>query len=290
MIFIDNSYRYLLYLKKAKQTNAHTQTSIGFMENSLIELYGLFLPSTYQHCFVSLRSLAMSLRQATTIQGSETYKSVYNWQFLASVRLWTKVICTFNQTEDPKMTLKPLIYPLVQIILGAMRLKPSAKHLPLRLMFINLLTLLSESTLVYIPIASYILEILDSAELRQTPKPSTLKPLDFQLNVRAPTGYLGTKTFQMGVLEEVVAVMWRFVTQEAGGIGFPEITLPLVVAFKRIVKRGDVGVSRQISAVLEKVFFGVDWVGARESKVCGRETEWSRVRAERCRDGGRFRD
>lgn len=224
------------------------------MENCIVEIGGLFLASTYQHTFVALRNLALKLRQVSTSTTPESYKIIYNWQYLHSLKLWARMVSTFNSDVDPKETLKPLVYPLVQLILGSLRLKPSSKHFPYRLHLLNLLIDLSEKTGVFIPIIGYILEIFESAEIKARPKPSTLKPLDFSLNIRASNEYLGTKTYHTGVVETTVGVIYRYLANIATDISFPEIALPMLVLFKKLSKGSEVGMSRMLQGVVEKVF------------------------------------
>ncbi|KAJ3328400.1 Nucleolar complex protein 2, partial [Kappamyces sp. JEL0680] len=112
---------YQTFLSAARVTTVHTWTQLAFMDNCIVELCGLFLASTYQHAFVSLRQLAIQLRQASTTRTKENFKSVYNWQYLHALRVWAHVLCSYGPEQDPKHQLKPLIYPLVQIIIGVMR-------------------------------------------------------------------------------------------------------------------------------------------------------------------------
>lgn len=232
------------------------------MDNCIVELSGLFLASTYQHAFVALRQLAIQLRQASTTKTQENYKSVYNWQYLHALRLWAHVLTTYNIEQDPKQQLKPLIYPLVQIVIGVMRLKPSSKHFPLRLALIKILIGVSEKTGVYIPVASYLFEVFESAELKGKPKPSTLKPLDFSLNIRAPNQYLGSKTYHTGLVDQVLELLFHFYATQATSIAFPELAIPAIIQLRRILKAGkDVGMSRQIQQLIEKVsgLFTFSW-------------------------------
>lgn len=56
-------------------------------------------------------------------------------------------------------SLRPLIYPLVQVMVGVVSLQPSARYYPLRLHVVRTLLQLSSSTGSYIPVASYLLEV-----------------------------------------------------------------------------------------------------------------------------------
>lgn len=82
------------------------------------------------------------------------FQAVYNWQFVHCLNLWSQVL---SQLSHP--SLRPLIYPLVQIVLGTLNVQPSAKYYPLRLHLVRLLLQLSSSTNTYIPIATYLVEV-----------------------------------------------------------------------------------------------------------------------------------
>ena len=58
----------------------------------------------------------------------DTVLSVYNWQFVHSVHLW----CQLLQDSHPSDALEPLIYPLIQLINGAIKLVYSSAFFPLR--------------------------------------------------------------------------------------------------------------------------------------------------------------
>jgi nucleolar complex protein 2 len=245
------------FMNTARHTTVHSWAQISFMSNCLVELGGLSLQATYMHTFVYLRELAIKLRQATTTKTKENYKLIYNWQFLHAVRLWSNLLCTYcsnEQIEKDQQVLKPLIYPLVQIMIGIMRLKPSSKHFPLRLSIIRCLIEISQKTKVYIPVAAYLLDVFESNEMSKKPKPSTLKPLDFKMNIRAPNTYLGTRTYYNGLLEEVIHLLYEFFSVHALSIAFPELAVPAIVQLKKISKNGtDFAKNKQIQQLIEKV-------------------------------------
>lgn len=60
-------------------------------------------------------------------------------------------------------SLRPLVYPLVQVMLGVVHLQPSARHYPLRLHIVRTLLELSEATRTFIPVAPYLLEVSSSS-------------------------------------------------------------------------------------------------------------------------------
>ena len=70
----------------------------------------------------------MFLRARLNFVMQEAYKQVYNWQYVHSIDFWCLVLAracdseTEAQNGHQTSELKPLIYPLVQISLGAIKL------------------------------------------------------------------------------------------------------------------------------------------------------------------------
>ena len=90
--------------------------------------------------------------------------------------------------------------------------------------------------------------------MKSKPKPSTLKPLDFTCTIRAPNQYLGTKTYHSGLLEQIIDLLFWFYACQSKSIAFPELIIPAVSFLRKMNKMGkDVGMSRQIQQLLEKV-------------------------------------
>lgn len=95
-----------------------------------------------------------------------------------------------------------------------------------------------QRTGTFVPLAPHLLLILDSAELRRKPKPSSqLKPLDFEYYIRAPQSYLRTKTYADGLVDELAFTLAEFYGTQAKSIGFPELSTPGIMLLKRHLKK-----------------------------------------------------
>lgn len=235
-------------LKGCRNTNIHTLSAINLMKNSALDLWGP--PSVggkeaasvpYTTAFTFIRSLAIHLRNSIKHNANDAYKNVYNWQYVHALDFWSRVLSTHcaglaEATAGKESTLRPLIYPLVQVTLGALRLIPTAAYFPLRFHCTRALLRLSASTNTFIPLAASLYEVLTSTEMRKPPKPSTLKPLDFDVIIRAPKSYLRTRVYQDGVGEHVVDMLSEFFAIWCKNIAFPELTLPICVMLKRWLK------------------------------------------------------
>ena len=181
----------------------------------------------------------------------DSYKTVYNWQFVHSLDFWSRVLAldcsSVKEAEAGKESaLRPLIYPVVQITLGTLRLIPTAQYFPLRFQLIRSLLRVAGSTGTYIPLAPALLEVLQSVEMRKAPKPSTLKPLDFTCSIRASKAYLRTRVYQDAVGEQVTELLTEFLVQWTKSIAFVELALPIIVMLKRWLK--EVSSSSSISS------------------------------------------
>ncbi|KAK1782701.1 Noc2p family-domain-containing protein [Copromyces sp. CBS 386.78] len=222
-------------------TNVNTVAGINIMKNSAAELWGLDQTLGYTTAFGFIRQLAIHLRNSIVNNKNNAFRNVYNWQYVHSLDFWSCVLaehCSpLKEAEAGKESqLKLLIYPLVQVTLGAMRLIPTALYFPLRFQLVRSLLRLSRATDTYIPLASILLEVLNSAEMKKPPKSSTLKPLDFATAYKAPKSYLRTRVYQDGLGEQVIELLGEYFVLWSQNIAFPEFSLPVVVALKRWLK------------------------------------------------------
>ncbi|KAK0731342.1 Noc2p family-domain-containing protein [Lasiosphaeris hirsuta] len=225
----------------SRLTNINTIQGINLMKNSAAELWGIDGPLGYTTAFSFIRQLAIHLRNSIVNNKNDSFRNVYNWQYLHSLDFWSCVLsehCSpLKEAEAGKESqLKLLIYPLVQVTLGAMRLIPTALYFPLRFQLIRSLLRLSRATDTYIPLASVLLEVLNSAEMKKPPKSSTLKPIDFLVAYKAPKSYLRTRVYQDGIGEQIVELFSEYFVLWARSIAFPEFSLPVVIMLKRWLK------------------------------------------------------
>ncbi|KAI1969441.1 Nucleolar Complex 2 protein [Ophidiomyces ophidiicola] len=267
-------------VKGSRNTTAHTLAGINLMKNSAAELWGMDQDIAYTTGFTSIRQLAIHLRGSIVNPTKDSYKIVYNWQYVHSLDFWSRVLsmhcdCIVEAKAGGQSALRPLIYPVVQITLGAMRLIPTAQYFPLRFQLIRSLLRVSLATNTYIPLASALLEVLNSAEMKKPPKPSTLKPLDFSTCIRAPKTYLRTRVYQDGVAQEVLELFSEFFVLWTKSIAFPELSLPVVVMLKRWLKEvssrsfgnKNVKINQMFVLFVQKIESNSRWVEERRSTV-----------------------
>lgn len=267
-------------VKGSRNTTMHTLPGINLMKNSATELWGIDQNNAYTTGFNFIRQLAIHLRGSITNTSKESYKAVYNWQYVHSLDFWSRVLSQhcdgFVEAKAGKQSaLRPLIYPVVQITIGAMRLIPTAQYFPLRFQLSRSLLRLSRSTGTYIPLASALLEVLNLAEMRKPPKSSTLKPLDFTTTIRAPKSYLRSRVYQDGVGDQVAELLSEFFVLWTKHIAFPELCVPTVVMLKRWLKQVSARnggnknskINQAILLLVQKVESNAKWVEERRANV-----------------------
>jgi len=267
-------------VRGARNTTVHSIQGINLMKNTASELWGLDATVGYTTGFGFIRQLAIHLRTSITNKTKDSYKAVYNWQYIHSLDFWSRVVAahceSLREAEAGKPSpLRPLIYPIVQVTLGAMRLIPTAQYFPLRFQLIRSLLRISSATATYIPLAPALIEVLNSAEMKKQPKPSTLKTLDFSTAIRATKAYLRTRVYQDGIGEQVAELLAEFFILWTKNIAFPELALPVIVMLKRWAKamtkktggNRNSKINSLIALLVQKLEANSRWIEERRAKI-----------------------
>ena len=296
---------YLTYVSYARFTSGSNVGVLEFMCNCIVELYGLDGPLAYQHAFVYIRQLAIHLRNAT--QGGKatgagkrgggdgdrgekragrrggadelSYKAVYNWQFVNCLRAWTKVLASPLAAQPAASTsaatvpttpatLRPLLYPFVQVCLGVLTLLPSSRYHPLRLTVLNFLTTLSTACHLYIPLVPSILSLFSSPELTRKPTSTSAKSPDIRYLLKVSKTTALTRGYQEQVTSAALRALVHFYALHSYSLAYPELMLVATRYLRRWVKQSKIGrLKKEMSAVVTQLEWNGEWVKERREKV-----------------------
>ncbi|XP_022916692.1 nucleolar complex protein 2 [Onthophagus taurus] len=241
---------HLAYVRNSKFVSTSTLPGINFMRRSLVEMYALDVNVAYQHVFLNIRQLAIHLRNAITVKKKENIQTVYNWQFINSLRLWGSLLSMIY--EKPQM--KPLIYPFVQVCLGTLKLVPTTQYYPLRFHVTQVLIDLSSKTRVFIPILPFIIEILSLYDFNKKHQKVSMKPLHFTCILRLSKSQLLENGFKDALIDAIYSQLLEYLANNSSSLAYPDLTLFVVVQLKQFLKTCNIAsYCRKIKQILEKI-------------------------------------
>lgn len=241
---------YLAYVKNSKFVSPNTLPAINFMRRSLTEMFTLDLKVSYQHVFLYVRQLAIHLRNAIILQKKESFQYIYNWQFVNSLKLWGDVLAA---TYDNK-TLEPLVFPLVSIIHGTIKLNPSAQYFPLRFHCCRMLIDLNARTRVFIPILPFLLEVLQMPSFNEEHKKLSMKPVNLTCLLRFAPANIQENAYKDAVLDLIYELTLEYLANESYSLCFPDLAVFALMNLRNFCKTTKVyKYSRKLRTLTDKI-------------------------------------
>lgn len=133
--------------------------------------------------------------------------------------------------------IKLLAYPLIQTILGVIRLNLVDTFYLLRLYLVNLLNLISEKTNIYIPIAVYIIEVLESTHFKSHFKLKNLNSeIDININIKLKKDELKEFSTNSYIIEQALDSLLEFLAINRGKVSYPDICYGVTNQLRKIYK------------------------------------------------------
>ncbi|KAL1565757.1 Nucleolar Complex 2 protein [Salvia divinorum] len=283
---------YKAYVLNCHFVNSTKLQHIQFLGNCFAELLRVDIPAAYQHAFVYIRQLVMILKEAlfsptkkkknnskgkdepskkekgkeapSSSSNKDIFRKVYQWKFINCLELWTGVVCAYSNEAD----LKPLAYPLTQIITGVARLVPSACYFPLRLRCVRMLNRISASTGSFIPVSLLLLDSLEFKELRKPPTGGVGKAVDFFSILKVSKSTLKTRSFQEACVFSVVEELTEHLAQWSYSIAFLELSFIPGVRLRNFTKSTKVDRFRkEIRRLTRQIDANSDFVNKKRTTV-----------------------
>ena len=157
---------------------------------------------------------------------------------------WAHLLCSSSVTAKRNdNVLKPLVYPLIQIIRGVSTLQPTAQFVPIRLQCAALLNDIAVAADVYIPTAPVLLAVLTASpfrgdKIRQKGKDGgkMLKPPDMNVTLRLQKSGLETHVVKDQVVNRTLQLLTDLLEIHKFSIAFPEFLFPISVQLRQFLK------------------------------------------------------
>jgi nucleolar complex protein 2 len=231
--------------------NFNTFNHIKQLQDDIINILIYDLQKAYTTIFTFIRKLCIQLRGTIVDKTSGSIKSIYNWQFVNSLILWGRVIMKY--ISDTNIYL--LIYPLIQTIIGVIRLNYSEQYYLLRIRLVILLNGISRVSNVFIPTAMYVLPILSSnyfiekcKPIQQPKYPTEEKKSDklekakintrivIYVNLKIKKEELKIKQIRKDLLEECCDCLLEYLSINSNKICFPELADSILKEMRSALK------------------------------------------------------
>merc|ERR1719273_1760571 len=267
---------YMAYIRNAKFTSPNTWPMIHFMRRSMVEVFLLDPALAYKHAFIYIRQLTIHLRNAMiNNNGSEggsgkdqkkkenPLQTVYNWQFVHSIHLWVQLL---GENQSP--ILEPLIYPLVQLITGTIRLNYTSKYYPLRFHLSRYLIQLSNETGKFIPTLPFYLDVLSGQNFAKKGQKLSMKPMDFSCVLRLSKSQMNENGFKDATVEQLYSGLLESLAFSSHKICFPELAVPALAQLRGFLKKSKIpNYTKKMKTVKEKTEENARFVSEKRSKV-----------------------
>lgn len=263
---IGEVYRSLFtsFAKNSKLVTLKRFKGIEFMRNCFVDVLATNLPEACLVLQASLKQLGLHLSAALTKPTNARVRTIYTAQFFQSLSLIAAATMRYQKE------LTQLQSPLVQVALGLLKLPGTLKYCPLRLQVIRLLTDLEAKAKTYFPgVTPYILEILQSQELKMRSKPdSRLKPVNFRIATKVAKENVMSLAFKEQAVQECCDALLRHVASFSMSISFPEVVLPLRLALKKHCKDlKHPGYNIKLTKVCKQLTDAAIWSETRRNKL-----------------------
>ncbi|CAM8963629.1 unnamed protein product [Rhodiola kirilowii] len=208
---------YKAYVARSGVLDPASLNHIQFLKDSVLELCSLDLQKSSSKALLSVRLLAMMLKQGLCEKKKEAVEKICTWEYVFCIELWW-------------------------------------------------LNDLSSASRIFIPVASFALDVLEYASGQAATKHQD--GFDVSTTINLPRQWIKSRSFQQECVSSAIELLCAHFTQWSYHISFPELaTIPLIRLRKFNDSTTDVGFKRTIQRFIDQVEQNVDFVQKRRDDV-----------------------
>jgi len=241
--------------------------SLRTCQNCFVELLSLNRSIGYQLGFQYLRQLCMHLRTIRNNMSKDAVKNIYSWQFYNCMKLWVLAL-TDASTSD----LVLLVHPLVQLIVGVIKVTQNIKYFPFHLKCFELLTTINQKTGQFVPAVQYILHPFDGTStgyFNARPKALEDKSVpDTLIALKIAKKHVETQEIKDRIIKEGIEALTLYFAANSTSLSFPELFVPTGVMLRKFKKNTTNNSYRKmVNSFLELIKRHEDFVAQARGKI-----------------------
>ena len=192
----------------------------------------------------------------------DAVKAIYSWQYFNCVKIWVLATC---QHKDSELIL--LAHPVVQLLIGMLKLNGNLKYFPFHIKIFELLTMVNERTNEFVPCSQYLLQVFEQHIAYFNAKCKTLEDKlipETLVSLKIAKKHIDTLEMKERILKETVRALEKHYASQSHSIGFPEMIVPaqeILRKFKKALTNS--GFRKQVGDLLDKLKENAEYVGQR---------------------------
>ncbi|CDO99740.1 unnamed protein product [Coffea canephora] len=253
---------FVAYMAQSRVSKILNNRHLLFLANCIVEICSLDVQNSSRKVLDSISQLSRILRWGLQTKKKEVLKKICSWEYANCIDLWVRFISVNIQDHD----LQPLLFRIIQLINGVACMFTGPRYLPLRFKCIQWLNNLSTSSGIFIPVASYVLDVLEIDNVKEGGKLGDA--LDFSTVLRLPKSCLKSKTFQEECLSSAIEQLSFHFSQWSYHISFPELaTIPLFYLRKFHDRTSAESLRRTVNRLIDQIEQNVNFVQKRRDEV-----------------------
>lgn len=227
---------YLEFTRESKSGGGghQVQDSLRIAQNCQVELLALDLQQSYQFGYLYIRQLCLHLRNIRNNMNQDAIKGIYSWQFYNCVKVWVLAVC---QNKDTELSL--LIHPIVQLLIGLIKLNGNLKYFPFHLKIFELLTQICRETKQIVPCSQYLLSIFEhhlsyfnskSKALEDKMLPAT------SICLKISKKHIDTLEMKERIVRETCHALLEYYATQSLSVAFPELIVSSLTTLRKFKK------------------------------------------------------
>jgi len=181
------------------------------------------------------------------------------------MKLWALAITDASSSE-----LVLLVHPLVQLIIGVMRLNQNLKYFPFHVKLYDLATFISQTTGQFLPIVQHILLPFENMKyFNSRPKPLEDKSVpDTLVALKIAKKHFDTQVIKDRIIKESIEALTLFYGANSKTLSFPELVVPTCVVLRKFRKMTSNNAYRKtVGSFLELIKRNEDHVVNERAKI-----------------------